>query len=101
MKDALDLIKRQEAEIEKMRKVVNADVLFVRRMSGKSQRAKEFIRIKTDLVKAEAIKEFAERLKKNSIAVDVSLGYGKEHYTDAVAVIEIDSLVKEMVGEQE
>ncbi len=51
--------------------------------------------------KAEAIKEFAERLKKNSIAVDVSFGYGREHYAEAVTVIAIDSIVKGMVGEGE
>jgi hypothetical protein len=49
--------------------------------------------------KAEAVKEFAERLKEHKIDVDVSFGYGKEVYTEAVAVIEIDNLVKEMVGE--
>jgi hypothetical protein len=46
-----------------------------------------------------AILEFAERLKENKIDIDVSFGYGKEVYTEAVAVIEIDNLVKEMVGE--
>ncbi len=49
--------------------------------------------------RAEAIKEFAERLKKNAIAVDVLFGFGREHYTEAVTVIAIDSIVKEMVGE--
>lgn len=54
----------------------------------------------TDYVKtakAEAVKEFAEKLKEHKIDVDVSFGYGKEVYTEAVAVIEIDNLVKEMV----
>lgn len=50
-------------------------------------------------LKAEVIKAFAERLKEHKIDVDVSFGYGKEVYTEAVAVIEIDNLVKEMVGE--
>ena len=49
-------------------------------------------------LKADAIKEFAERLKENKIDIDVSFGYGREVYTEAVAVIEIDNLVKEMVG---
>lgn len=52
-------------------------------------------------IKAEAIKEFAERLKAETIEVDVSYGYGREHYTEAVAVIVIDNLVKEMVGDTE
>jgi hypothetical protein len=52
-------------------------------------------------IKSEAIKEFAERLKQSAFDCDVSFGYGKEHYTNAVAVIEIDNLVKEMVGEKD
>lgn len=54
--------------------------------------------IKTTVInnaKAEAVKEFAERLKENKIDIDVSFGYGREHYTEAVAVVEIDNLVKE------
>jgi hypothetical protein len=50
-------------------------------------------------IKSEAYKEFAERLKQSAFDCDVSFGYGKEHYTEAVAVVEIDNLVKEVVGE--
>ena len=50
-------------------------------------------------IKAEAIKQFAERLKESKIDIDVSFGYGREVYTEAVAVIEIDNLVEEMAGE--
>lgn len=42
------------------------------------------------------IKEFAERLKKEAFECDVSFGYGKECYTEAVTTIEIDRLTKEM-----
>lgn len=46
------------------------------------------------------IKEFAERLKEeSSFETDVSLGYGRPCYEDAVPIIAIDNLVKEMVGE--
>ena len=49
--------------------------------------------------KSEAVKEFAERLKAlDRLDVDVSYGYGREHYTEAIAVNLIDNLVKEMVG---
>lgn len=50
-------------ENDKMRKVINADVVIINRRGGKSEYVKEIIRIKTSLVKAEAYKEFAERLK--------------------------------------
>ena len=54
-----------------------------------------------NLIKTEAIKEFAERLKAlDRLDVDVSYGYGREHYTEAIAVNLIDNLVKEMVGEE-
>jgi hypothetical protein len=49
---------------------------------------------------ADGVREFAERLKQSAFDCDVSFGYGKEHYTKAVAVIEIDNLVKEVVGEE-
>ena len=38
-------------------------------------------------------------MKENKIDIDVSFGYGREVYTEAVAVIEIDKLVKEKVGD--
>ena len=52
-------------------------------------------------IETEPIKEFAERLKAlDRLDVDVSYGYGREHYTEAIAVNLIDNLVKEMVGEE-
>ena len=87
-KEILDLINRQKAEIERLEGLVTdgfIDKIMIPMM------------IKT--AKAEAVKEFAERLKEETIEVDVSYGYGREHYTEAVAVIVIDNLVKEMVGD--
>lgn len=53
------------------------------------------------LARAEAIKEFAERLKNEcSFETDVSLGYGRPCYEDAIPIIAIDNLLKEVVGEQ-
>lgn len=46
--------------------------------------------------KSGAIKEFAERLKKEAFECDVTFGFGREHCTEAVATIEIDRLTKEM-----
>ena len=86
IKPVFDLINRQKAEIE--------------RLSAKSFEhniTKLFDKYKAH-IKVEAVKEFAERLKENKIDIDVSFGYGREVYTEAVAVIEIDNLVKEMVG---
>ncbi len=86
--NALDLINRQQAEIEQWKAEAN---------KYQNWWCQEIDIVQTS--NSEAIKEFAERLKENTIDVDVSYGYGREHYTEAVAVIEIDNLVKEMIGE--
>ena len=78
-----DLINRQEAEIDEL--------------SGAILR----LVVALENAKSEAIKEFAERLKKSAFDCDVSFGFGREHYTEAVTVFEIDNLVKEMVGEND
>ena len=72
----IDLIDRQQAEIERLKKGWKADV------------------IETAEAKAEAVKEFAERLKKEGFEVE-------EVYVDVVDVETIDDLVKEMVGDTE
>lgn len=90
--DALDLINRQKAEIEKL----NKQVFYVpARANGKSM----LVRMTLKSIADEAIKKFAEKLKESAFDVDVSFGYGKECYDKAVAVIEIDNLVKERVGD--
>ena len=81
---ALDLINRQKVEIEELNKKVEE----------LSEVLSDTIRIRYAEAKSEAIKEFAERLKKMSIQ-----GFWE---TDAyVRVEQIDNLVKEMVGEEE
>ena len=103
-KIALDLINRQQAEIERLQKVKEQ----IKKEKNKILDAQMFLakicdnlekKLKT--AKAEAIKEFAERLKAlDRLDVDVSYGYGREHYTEAIAVNLIDNLVKEIIGEE-
>ena len=73
----LDLIKRQQAEIEKLRGWEN--LLKAEKHS---------------LIKAEAIKEFTKRLKKEAHEYECRQGY----LICAVEVEDIDDLIKEMVG---
>ena len=87
--DALDLINRQRAEIEKWKK--NCDELY----EQMSERLKAELEIERRLSERRAIKEFAERLKKEEFYYDTEDGY--EGYV--VEVKEIDNLVKEMVGD--
>ena len=119
--DALDLINRQQAEIEEYKRIAEyQQSLNVKRhfklkeKEAEIERLEKLAKDRADVnfekivgvvdrasadIKAEAIKEFAERLKESSIDVDVSFGYGREVYTEAVPVVEIDNLVKEMVGD--
>ena len=77
LKDVLDLINRQKAEIEELRKGFTADMDYF---------ASEY----DSKIKSEAIKEFAERLKEELKSCRAYDG-GLKHM--------IDNLVNEMVGE--
>lgn len=81
--DIIDLIDRQQAEIEKLE--IENKLLRGAANSYKSH---------YNEAKAEAVKEFAERLKNESFQDE---GY----YCDIVLVDDIDSLLKEMAGETE
>ena len=88
IEDVLDLINRQKGEIERLKKY-NTDVAFKHYNDGK----------------AEAIKEFAERLKqelqekKYKYVTDTNYSKTCNAVIDSCVVC-IDNLVKEMVGEQ-
>ena len=79
---ALDLINRQKAEIERLRGSTIVNNIM------------ESQRIKRE-AKAEAYKEFAERLKEKSFKTIRNYGLTK----DVVEVCDIDNLLKEMVGD--
>ena len=79
--DALDLINRQQAEIEKL-KIENQAL----RMAANSYK------LHYNEAKVEAVKEFADRLKKECI---IDRGY------EILQEGTIDNLVKELVGDTE
>ena len=100
--DALDLINRQQAEIERL-KAEDEKYPFKCVMPFNSmvysKSIEDYDRLIDD-IGSDAIKEFAERVKAlDRLDVDVSYGYGREHYTEAIAVNLIDNLVKEIIGE--
>lgn len=78
IKDQLSLINRQKDEIERLREKNKR--LFAENV-GITHSSKE--------IKANAIKEFAERLKASTIEFGAAKGIQRE----------VDSLVKEMVGD--
>ena len=86
LKNALDLINRQQAEVERLQK--GNDELG-KAIAG-AYELNCFLEATRKIVRVEAIKEFAERLDKKTIAT--------AEYCDVVLGQDIDNLVKEMVG---
>lgn len=89
---ALDLVKRQQAEIERLRKLHQLAV------DEREANVKGFTET-LDKIHNKAIKEFAERLKESAHDLDISFGYGTPPYVKVVTVGEIDNLVKERTEE--
>lgn len=80
MLDALELVKRQQAEIERLKQEVI-----------ELQLRKEMYRVTVDEVRAEAVREFAERL--------IELGVQEGAY-EYVSVYDIECLAKEMTEKE-
>ena len=104
---ALKIIKKQKSEIEQLNNtLVHMDdfarsICDIRMSKGKAIANSEDLLTYIEDEKRKAIKEFAERLKEeSSIECDVSMGFGRPCYEDAVPIIAIDNLVAEMVGEK-
>lgn len=87
------LIKRQQAEIERLKcemgKLLPKDCAYTVQMEVSNK-------LETQ-IRAEAVREFAERLKAKSFKTIRNYGLTK----DVVEVCDIDNLVKEMVGDTE
>ena len=84
--DLLGLVKQQQAEIERLTINMNAFGLGMKREAEKASNAR-----------AEAITEFAQRLKEVGIPVEGKRGF--EGVFVLATNFQIDNLVKEMVGE--
>jgi hypothetical protein len=93
MLNALDLINRQKAEIEKMAEcIVSLNDRLKEKDKAIEFTTKEFV-ADYKRIKSEEIKEFAERLKEKAI----STFYEERKYVDTE---DIDELVKEMTEEK-
>ena len=86
LKQTLDLINRQKAEIE-----------ISKTKSFKQQLKKELHRLTVEEIKAEAIKDFAERLVHTLV---INNEENTEFFDFSYTLETIDNLVKEMIGEQ-
>ena len=84
LEDSLELINRQKAEIEKLKKEVSV-----------ARDAYISIQDRYEHTKAESYKEFAERLNEKAQIADCF-----DSYNMVVGTHFIDNLLKEMVGEE-
>ena len=98
VKATLDLINRQKAEIKKCENIIRLADKTIEKQSAEIKRLEQenFDRSLTvETWKCEAVKEFAERLKEKQQTF-----IGHDYTCKFIYLIEIDNLVKEMVGEQ-
>ena len=90
IREAIDVIKRQQTEIERLKGIVISPSKDHMDFCGVlCDYAEELI----DKAKSEAYKEFAERLKEEALP--------KCDWDNCVDVEDIDNLLKEMVGDTE
>lgn len=96
VKEVLNLFNRQQAEIEKLENAIIALMSYLD-ILGADKTDTSFINQATEFnkqiradIKSEAIKEFAERLRKEAVT--------KCDWDNCVDVEDIDRLVAEMVG---
>jgi hypothetical protein len=94
--EALDLINSQKAEKETMQQYINCLRAEIERLRKETSQTIESIRkLARDTIRdteSEAIKEFAERLKKSPSVTNCESEW---------LYLDIDNLVKEMVGEKD
>ena len=85
LENALNLINRQKAEIERLREIANP-------------KCQKCVSRTTECAKSEAIKEFAERLKEYELCMFCSFPNNKSLGSEQYIVLSdsIDDLVKEM-----
>lgn len=105
MKDAIDLISQQHAEIKDERAKGEMYAEVIARQDKELDDLREIVFMdRTEAIKNlkfEAIKEFAKRLKKKAAPYEVTTAYADEEEVEAVEVEVIDNLVEEMTKEEE
>lgn len=97
IRDILGVINRQKAEIKRLQEECNEAWRDHADVAIKYNRLFDEAETLIKKSRAEAIKEFVERLKKEKYYSGNRMGYG----TWVVEVESIDNLVKKMVGERE
>lgn len=89
--DVIGCINRQKVKIKSLKQIINEQDKEVLKLQNRIIFWRKNLNYQPEKIKSEAIKEFAERVKKHSFVDNLSLD-GKE----TVYVDDIDNLVKEM-----
>ena len=100
--DAIDLINRQQAEIERLKAENEKAKNYLAKCFDKYEKtkiAKESLENTVYTARAEAVKEFAERLKEKANYEEIWTGE-EEYVFHTVEFDDIDNLVKEIIGEE-
>ena len=100
--EAIKLINHQKAEIERLELALSAQKAFNLTKPETVEEVAKYYSVNKDIIKSEAIKEFAERLKEKASSVVTSC-QGYEIYETKqynISAVDLDNLVKEMVGEE-
>ena len=93
LRKAEEEINRQQKEVDRYERESNSKFDKWKLLDDRTkQRYAELYEEAKSVVRAEAIKEFAERLKKRQVRICDCF--------EGVSIIDIDKLVKEMVGEE-
>lgn len=92
--NALAYINQLEAEVERLKGIVNADVAFVGMRSGKSEKVKQIMMLRAKEIKSEAIEDFRQRVNKK---MGKHTSYLGKEYVQRI----MREVKKEMVGDEE
>lgn len=96
--DTIDLINRKDAEIERLKRIIDEKDKEILGLQKRIIFWREDLNYQPEKIKSEAIKEFAERLKRTSIGLEI--GDDKKLKMTVVSTVAIDNLVKEMTEEE-
>lgn len=85
-----EVITQLKTENDKLKCIVNTDVVCVGQRSGKTQKLRHIMMLRAKEIKSEAVKEILEMLKERAIKIG-----------SVTMEVEIDNLEKELVGDEE
>ena len=95
---ASDIINRQKVKIKSLKQIINEQDKEVLKLQNRIIFWRKGLNYQPEKIKSEAIKEFAEKLKRTSIGLEI--GDDKKLKMTVVSTVAIDNLVKEMTEEK-